>query len=174
MKSTTRRARPLSPDEMMAETGDWIPSHRPDRDLAAALDGAPVFAGMDRHEVEHVVAAFDEVRFPSGRRVVLEGWHGSDFFLIVAGSASVLIDGWRVATLGPGDVFGEIAVLDEGVRSASVRAETPLHCLVLANGRLAEVLVDHPAMSVNLLRLLAGRLRGMTGHRDPESAGAAG
>ena len=154
----------------MAETGDWIPSHRPDGDLAAALVGAPVFAGMDRHEVAQVVAAFDEVRFPSGRRVLLEGWHGSDFFVIVTGSASVLIDGWRVATLGPGDVFGEIAVLDEGVRSASVRAETPLHCLVLPNGKLDQLLIDHPQLSLNLLRSVVGRFAGTAGRRQPPVA----
>jgi CRP/FNR family transcriptional regulator, cyclic AMP receptor protein len=75
-----------------------------------------------------------------------------------------------VATLGPGGFFGEIAVLDEGERSATVRAETSLHCLVLPNGKLGDLVREHPQVGVNLLRALASRLRGMTARGQPARA----
>ncbi len=107
------------------------------------------------------------MHFPSGGRIVLEGLRGSDFFLVVVGSASVLVDGWRVATLGPGDFFGEIAILGDGLRSASVRAETPLHCLVLPNGKLEGLIVEHPQVGINLIRTVIARFRDVAGRRQP-------
>ena len=117
-----------------------------------------------------ILAEFDDVRFPSGRRIVLEGLRGSDFFVVVAGTAAVLVDGWRVATLGPGDFFGEIAVLGDGLRSASVRAETPLHCLVLPNGKLEQLILDHPQLGINLIRTVIGRFQDVAGRRQPPAS----
>lgn len=170
MKMTTRRARTNRTDQMMAETSEWIPAVTPTADLASALAGAPLFDGCDERDVAAALAKFDDVHFPSGRRIVLEGLRGSDFFLIVAGTASVLVDGWRVATLGPGDFFGEIAVLGDGLRSASVRAETPLHCMVLANGKLEQLLLDHPQLGINVIRTVIARFQDVAGRRQPPAS----
>lgn len=170
MKITARRARINSAERMVVETSASIPTGSPRTDLAAALAEAPLFAGCDPSDVAAALAEFDEVRFPSGRRVVLEGWRGSDFFLVVTGTVAVLVDGWRVATLGPGDFFGEIAVLGDGPRSASVRAETPLHCLVLPNGKLRQLLLDHPQLGINLIRIVIGRFQDVAGRRQPPAA----
>lgn len=157
MKLTTRRHRTDPTEAMAASTSEWMPTQAPAADLAAALTDSPLFAGVEAAEVRSALDSFDEARFPSGRRVVLEGLRGSDFFLIVAGAASVLADGRRLATLGPGDFFGEMAILGDGLRTASIRAETPLHCLVLPNGKLEQWLLAHPKVGLNLLHGLVGR-----------------
>jgi CRP-like cAMP-binding protein len=167
MKLTNRLTRTNRIEEVVAETSEWVPTAAVAAGVGSALAGAPLFEGMTEHEVEEALRGFDEVRFPSGGRIVLEGLQGSDFFLIVVGEAAVLVDGWRVATLGPGDFFGEIAVLGDGLRSASVRAETPLHCLVLPNGKLEDLILAHPQLGINLLREWAGRLKDLSGRRQP-------
>ncbi len=174
MKMTTRRARTNRAEQMVAETSDWVPAPSPATDRAAALAGAPLFDGFADEEVARALAEFDDVRYPSGGRIVLEGLRGSDFFLIVTGSAAVLVDGWRVATLGPGDFFGEIAILGDGLRSASVRAETPLHCLVLPNGKLERLILDHPQLGMNLIHTVIGRYQAVAGRRQPPAGELAG
>jgi CRP/FNR family cyclic AMP-dependent transcriptional regulator len=169
MKMTIRPARTNRTEHLVAETADWVPTTPPNRD-ASALAGTPLFEGCSRQDIARALAEFDEVRFPSGRRIVLEGLRGSDFFIVLVGSAAVLVDGWRVATLGPGDFFGEIAVLGDGVRSASVRAETPLHCLVLPNGKLERLILDHPRLGINLLHAVIGRFRGVAGGHQPPAS----
>ena len=89
--------------------------------------------------------------FNAGHRITLEGLRGSEFYVIARGRARVVADGRRVAELGPGDFFGELAVLGDGMRSATVEAETPLRCLVLPNNGLEELLVRHPRLGVKRL-----------------------
>ncbi len=170
MKMRTRKARNNRSEEMMSSTSEWVPVAWRTVDLAAALAGAPLFDGCAEREVASALTEFDDVRFPSGRRIVIEGPRGSDFFVVVTGTAAVLVDGWRVATLGPGDFFGEIAILGDGVRSASVRAEAPLHCLVLPNGKLEQLILDHPQVGINLIRAVIGRFRNVSGRRQPPAA----
>jgi CRP-like cAMP-binding protein len=172
MKMTTRRPRVDPTEAMSAQASSWVPAGPPARETASALVDAPIFAGVDLAEIRDILDSFEEVRFPTGRRVLLEGLRGSDFFLLVTGKASVLIDGWRVATLGPGDFFGEMAILGAGLRTASVRAETPLHCLVLPNGKLEQLLLDHPKLSLGLLHSLVGRFAAVSAGQQPPLAEA--
>lgn len=129
------------------------------RDTVAQLASAPLFDGIDRGEVSQILEAFDEQSFNAGHRVTLEGYRGSDFYVIARGSAEVTVDGRPVAELGPGDFFGELAVLGDGTRTATVSAETPIRCLVLSNDGLEDVLVAHPRLGYNLLREVAARFR---------------
>jgi CRP-like cAMP-binding protein len=133
-------------------------------DVAA---GSPLFAGVDPVEVGRILDEFDEQSFNRGHRITLEGLRGSDFYIIADGKARVTVDGWKVATLGPSDFFGEIAVLSNGPRFATVAAETPLRCLVLPNGGLERLLIAHPQVGVNLLRVVVGRFQDLTGRNDP-------
>jgi CRP-like cAMP-binding protein len=171
MKMTTRRTRINGTERMMAESSDWLPvTVSPATDAASAVSDAPLFEGCDLQTIARALVEFDHVHFPTGHRVVLEGLRGSDFFLVVSGKASVLVDGWRLATLGPGDFFGEIAILGDGLRSASVRAETPLHCLVLANGKLETLILEHPQLGINLIHTVIGRYQGMAGRPQPPAS----
>ena len=142
------------------------PAHHPTAVIDSVAD-APMFAGMARADVAAILDGFDEQSFNRGHRVTLEGFRGSDFYIILDGRARVSVDGANVATLGPGDFFGEIAVLGNGPRFATVSAETPVRCLVLSNGGLEQLLVAHPQLGVNLLRVVVDRFHELTGSKSP-------
>ena len=118
---------------------------------------SPLFDELSEAEVDDVLGAFDTQSFNAGHRVTLEGFRGREFYLIVEGRAAVTVGGRRVAELGPGDFFGEVAVLRDGLRSATVTAETKLRCLVLSNDSLEKLLVAHPRVGLNMLREVLGR-----------------
>jgi CRP-like cAMP-binding protein len=140
---------------------------RHSKTIIDSVGDSPLFAGVDQGEVEQILDEFDEQSFNRGHRITLEGLHGSDFYVIADGKARVTVDGWKVANLGQGDFFGEIAVLSNGPRFATVAAETPLRCLVLPNGGLERLLIAHPQLGVNLLRVVVGRFQDLTGRNDP-------
>nr|MBA2361036.1 cyclic nucleotide-binding domain-containing protein [Actinomycetota bacterium] len=88
----------------------------------------PLFADLSRREVGQIARLFKERRFAEGETVVREGSGGAAFFLIESGEATVSVGGRQRGTLKPGDYFGEIALLDEGARLATVTALTELVC----------------------------------------------
>src|SRR5687768_5395476 len=99
---------------------------------ADVLAQVPLFAGIERRELDRLAATFRERTFPEGAEVTREGELGVGFFVITEGSASVSIAGEPRASLGAGDFFGEMALIDEGPRSATVIAATDLRCLALS------------------------------------------
>lgn len=141
-----------------------VPPSGDGADRADALRPVPLFAGLDDGERRRVAALFKERRFSERETVIREGSGGAAFFLIDEGEASVLVGGEERAKLGPGDWFGEIALIDEGRRSATVVATTGLVCqavtvwdfrpLVEANGSLAWKLLQ--AMVTKLRAAEAG------------------
>jgi len=118
-----------------------------------------LFRGLSDTELRDVSSRFDDAIFLADHGVLTEGMQGPEFFIILDGKASVLIDGERVATLGPADFFGEVAALDGGARTASVRAETQLRCLTLPTGGLRQFLLDYPVIAVNLVPEIVRRFR---------------
>lgn len=148
------------------DDGDGVPAPGPAPD--GALDTAPLFDGLESDEVGQILASFDQQHFNAGHRVTLEGFRGREFYLIAGGTAEVTIEGRRVAGLGPGDFFGEVAVLSDGLRSATVTATTPLSCLVLSDDGLERLLVEHPRLSVNMLRAVATRFSAATAPRETQ------
>jgi CRP-like cAMP-binding protein len=127
---------------------------------------SPLFAGLDRAEIVEILDHFDEQSFNAGHSITLEGYRGSDFYIIAGGRAAVTVDGAPVATLNPGDYFGEMAVLGDGARMATVNAETPLRCLVLPNNGLEAVIAAHPHVGVNLLHQVVVRFQDLNELRD--------
>ena len=97
-------------------------------DLAQSLAGVPLFAGLGKKDLKRLAGQMSERTFSEGDAIATEGQSGVGFFLIEEGSAQVSIDGEAIRTLGPGDHFGEIALIDEGPRSATVVAATDLRC----------------------------------------------
>ncbi|MGH3034290.1 MAG: cyclic nucleotide-binding domain-containing protein, partial [Gaiellaceae bacterium] len=95
---------------------------------ADVLRQVPLFAELKERELELLARQLHERRFPEGAEVTKEGDTGAGFFVIAEGNAEVTVAGEPRATLGPGDYFGEIALIDEGVRSASITAATDLLC----------------------------------------------
>src|ERR1019366_9805039 len=110
-------------------------------------------------ELRTIRRALEEVRVPSGRLLCEQGTIGREFFLIVEGQASVKRNNRKVATLGPGQYFGELALLDRRPRSASVISDTDMTLLVLGQRQFNGVLDSVPALSRKLLAAMATRLR---------------
>jgi CRP-like cAMP-binding protein len=94
------------------------------------LESVPVFAALSEEQRETLAEALDEVEVPAGERITSQGDFAHEFFAIVEGTAHVEQDGGVVATLGPGDFFGEIGLLVTGRRTAAIVAET--HMVLLA------------------------------------------
>jgi len=131
-------------------------------DVIPTLEKMPLFRDVSGRELRDVAARFDDATYLAGHGVLTEGMTGPEFFIILDGTASVLIDDQVVATLGPGDFFGEVAALDGGPRTASVRAETQLRTVTLPVNGLRQFLLDHPVVAINLLPEIVRRFRNVT------------
>ena len=124
-----------------------------------ALRRVPLFADLDDNELAQVALLFKERHFDAGETVVMEGSDGAAFFLIESGEASVAVRGSERASLGPGDHFGEIALIDEGVRSATIAATTDLVCYGLTLWEFRPLVVDNGEIGWKLLQSLSKKLR---------------
>lgn len=124
-----------------------------------ALQRVPLFAELDRHEVEQIARLFKERRFAEGETVVREGSGGAAFYLIDSGEATVSVSGAPRRTLGPGDYFGEIALIDEGTRSATITAVSELACYGLTFWDFRPVVQENGAIGWKLLQSMAKKLR---------------
>jgi CRP-like cAMP-binding protein len=118
-----------------------------------------LFADLSEPELETLADRFQERTFSSGGVVVEEGATGTSFFVIVDGTATVSVAGQEKATLGPGDYFGEMAVMDDGRRSASIVAASDLRVCFLTPWEFRPFVEEHPEVGWKLLCNLARRLR---------------
>ena len=123
------------------------------------LARVPLFAGLSRRHLRALADRADQVEFRSGEAIVTEGMRGGAFFTIVEGKARVTRGKRTLATLGPGDFFGELALLDGGERTASVVAATPMQCIRIFKRAFDRLLAEEPGVSARMLPVLAGRLR---------------
>jgi len=123
------------------------------------LSEVPLFSALSRKELALVARRAEDVQVDAGRVLVSEGATGAEFFVILNGTAKVSRRGRKVATLGPGEIFGELALLDPGPRDATVVAQSPLTLGVLGARVFRAILRDVPSMSERLLRGMAQRLR---------------
>ena len=129
------------------------------RPKALDLKSIWLFSGCTGSELRRIRSALDEVQVPKGKVLVEEGRIGLEFFLIVDGKAVVTRNGRKVASLGPGDYFGELALLDRRPRSASVVSETDMDLLVLSQRQFNGLLESVPTISRKMLAAMANRLR---------------
>ncbi|MGH9109586.1 MAG: cyclic nucleotide-binding domain-containing protein [Acidimicrobiales bacterium] len=118
-----------------------------------------LFSTCSTRELRTVRRALEEVTVPDGRVLCEEGTIGREFFLIVDGQATVRRGTRRVATLGPGDYFGELALLDRKPRSATVVSDGEMRLLVLGQRQFNGILDAIPALGRKLLTAMARRLR---------------
>ena len=125
------------------------------------LRSVPLFASCTDKELSFIASRVDEVDIPAGQVLTKKGESGGDFFIILEGKAEVeAAEGKRA--LGPGDFFGEIALLDNGPRTATVRAATAMRCLVLGHEQFRDVLHQNGDIAVKVLRAVTQRLRAAT------------
>lgn len=123
------------------------------------LSKIPLFSACNKRELERIAGVTDEVDVAEGRTLVEQGAVGHEAFVIIDGQVEVRRGDQLLATLGPGDHFGEQAILDGGPRTASVKAITPLKVLVLGQREFSALIDDVPGLGHKLLRTLAQRVR---------------
>jgi CRP/FNR family transcriptional regulator, cyclic AMP receptor protein len=123
------------------------------------LQQVPLFSACSKRDLQLVARRAEDVRVAAGKVLVNEGETGHEFFVIIDGSARVTRRGKRVATLGPGSAFGELALLDKAPRNATVIAETPMELVVLGQREFAGIIDEVPGFSRKLLAGMANRLR---------------
>ena len=123
-----------------------------------ALSRAPLFEGLAKKHLRQLASASDDLEVGAGTVLCREGHMGSEFFVIVDGDAEVTKDGKRLATLGAGDFFGEIALVERTPRTATVTAKTPLRFFVLTSHGFWSLLDASPGVERKVLRTLARRV----------------
>ena len=129
---------------------------------AELLAHAPLLDGVDVDGIAMIAQRVDEVEFPTDHVIARQGEVGTGFFMVASGGVRVVRDGETIATLGPGDFFGELSVLDGQPRTAQVIATEPTVCLALASWDFEAVVREEPAVALAIMRGLAGRLRRLT------------
>jgi CRP/FNR family transcriptional regulator, cyclic AMP receptor protein len=118
----------------------------------------PLFAGCTKAELIEVAISAEERQAPDGERLTEEGRPGREFFILVEGAVVVARGGNKLADLGPGDWFGEIAILTYKPRTATVTATTPVRLLVISDRGFRRVVETTPRIALKVLRSVAERL----------------
>jgi CRP/FNR family transcriptional regulator, cyclic AMP receptor protein len=126
---------------------------------ARHLAEVPLFSACSKKDLALLARRGEDVMVDAGKVLVTEGSTGSEFFVIISGKARVTRHRRKVAALGPGDFFGDLALLDRAPRNASVTADTPMELLVLGQREFAAIIEDVPGFSKKLLAGMARRLR---------------
>jgi CRP/FNR family transcriptional regulator, cyclic AMP receptor protein len=125
----------------------------------ARLRAIPLFAGLGKKERREVAKQGDEVEVESGRHLVREGEFAYEFFAIEEGTAEVRRGDQLLAELGPGDFFGEMGLVGNVTRNASVIAATPLRVMVLTGSAFRHIERELPAVSKQIRRAIEERCR---------------
>jgi CRP/FNR family transcriptional regulator, cyclic AMP receptor protein len=125
----------------------------------AILASVPLFDGLSKRHLKRVYELAESADYMANATVVKEGTDADAFYVILSGMASVMTRGRRINRLMPGDYFGEISLLDGGVRTASVRSETALTLLIIQRKAFLKLLNEDPTISLSLLAELAKMIR---------------
>ena len=130
--------------------------------VANKLAQVPIFAGCSKRELAIIARAAKEVTHKEGTVIAREGERGIGLFLILEGQCNVSIGGKTKARLGPGDFFGEVALLDGGPRTATVTAMTLVRLVGITGWVFRGLLMEHPSIALRTLESVAGRLRAVS------------
>lgn len=134
-----------------------------------------LFNSCNQRELTKIARATDEVSIVAGKTLMNQGERGREAFVVVSGEASIQINGNTVATIGPGDHVGELALLDGGTRTATVVANTDMELLVISQRAFFALLDEVPGLSRKILTSMATMVRDLDsrlGALDPSSAHA--
>ena len=123
------------------------------------LQNVWLFSACTSKELGRIASLVDEAEVPAGAVLTKEGATGREFFAVAEGKATAKIRGKKVASYAPGDIFGEMSLLDAGPRSATITADTPMQLYVLDARSFATLIDKHPAVARKILRVMAARLR---------------
>ncbi len=115
----------------------------------------PIFQGLDNRDLERIASSMKQRTFHAGDTVTAEGQGGIGFFVIESGDAKVTIGGRDRRTLGPGDYFGEVALLTDSPRTATIIAETDLRCYGMTSWDFKPLVESHSSIAWKLLQTMA-------------------
>jgi CRP/FNR family transcriptional regulator, cyclic AMP receptor protein len=132
-----------------------------------AIRSVPIFADLDEAELADVAGLFKQRTFAPGETVAKEGSGGAAFYLIESGTATVSVAGQERPGLGAGDYFGEIALIDEGARSATITANEPLVTYGLTYWDFRPLVQENATICWKLLQFMVKRLRDAEARRTP-------
>jgi CRP/FNR family transcriptional regulator, cyclic AMP receptor protein len=119
---------------------------------------APLFAHVSKRQLEQIAQIADEIDLREGKEMTKQGSRGREFFVLLEGNADVKKNGRRINTLGPGDFFGEIALVSDTPRTATVIATSPVRALVITDRSFKRLMSDSPEIQERVLSALAARL----------------
>ena len=136
-------------------------------DVVDQLSRVPLFSGCSRKDLQTIARVVKDIDHADGVVIAREGEPGVGLFVIVDGTAEVTIGGSKKASLGPGDFFGEIALLDGGPRTATVTATSDIQMLGLTEWVFRGLMQEHPSIAVKTLQQMAARLRSATKAATP-------
>jgi CRP/FNR family transcriptional regulator, cyclic AMP receptor protein len=123
------------------------------------LANVPLFSACSKRDLRRIAALVDEIDVPEGRVLMRQGEPGWECFVIAEGKAKATVRGSGSTSLGPGDVVGEMSLLDQGPRSATVTAKTEMHLLVLSSRSFSALINQVPLVARRIMVALAGRVR---------------
>jgi CRP/FNR family transcriptional regulator, cyclic AMP receptor protein len=123
-----------------------------------AIAHVPLFSRCSKSELARIAQLADEVDLQAGKSLTKEGATGREFFVLLEGTADVSRDAGPLATLGPGDFFGEIALVTDVPRTATVTTTSPVLALVITDRAFRELLREQPEIQGKVLEAVAERL----------------
>jgi CRP-like cAMP-binding protein len=124
----------------------------------AMIKNVPLFAPLGKGQLAQVASIADEANLPEGKELTRQGERGREFFVLLDGEVEVQRDGKKIAKIMPGDFFGEIALISDRPRNATVTATKPLRVLVIRDTDFRSMLLRTPQIALKLLQALADRL----------------
>jgi CRP/FNR family transcriptional regulator, cyclic AMP receptor protein len=121
------------------------------------ISRAPIFSQCSKGELQEIAAIADEIDIAEGKELTTEGSPGREFFVIIDGTASVAQDGKQINDLGPGDFFGEVALVKDTPRTATVTATSPVRALVVTRQNFKRLIDRQPDIERTVLKALVDR-----------------
>ncbi|MDQ3778050.1 MAG: cyclic nucleotide-binding domain-containing protein [Actinomycetota bacterium] len=122
------------------------------------LKRVPLFEGCSRRDLAEIASIADEIDLPQGKELTSEGAPGREFFVLIEGDASVKKGNRRINRLSGGDFFGEIALVNDRPRTATVTADTPVRAMVITARNFKSLLQRSPQIQGKVLSAVAARL----------------
>jgi CRP-like cAMP-binding protein len=127
-------------------------------EVEQVLRNTSLFSQLQKKDIKRLAAALTERSFPAGAVIIEQGKPGVGMFVIGDGTVTVSVDGQAIRTHGAGDYFGEVALIDDGPRTAEVKADTDVECFVLPAWQFRAIVSEHPDVTWALLRSVVQRL----------------
>jgi CRP/FNR family cyclic AMP-dependent transcriptional regulator len=123
------------------------------------IQQVPLFSDLEKKELQGLASTMKERNFDAGDTIAVEGQTGIGFFIIDDGEATISVKGEELKTLGHGDYFGEVALIDDGPRSATITAKSPLRCFGITSWEFKPLVEDNADLAWKMLQTMAKMLR---------------